>query len=59
LSYGVDAIVDVPNSTVGLPISPASLLAEHHPMGQRCLGDRQYHRGRHDGAAARTGISSR
>jgi ABC-type branched-subunit amino acid transport system substrate-binding protein len=77
---GVDAIVDVPNSAVGLTInsllrdtkmtflasSTASsdltwqgLLAEHHSMGQRRLGHRQHHGGGHEGAAARTGISSR
>ena len=68
---GVDAIVDVPNSAVGLTINSLlrdtphdvpgvidrefrshrqGLLAEHHPMGQRRLGDRQHHRGGDDGA---------
>src|ERR1700694_5185256 len=67
----VDAVVDVPNSAVGLTInallrdsrmtflasSTASsdldrqgLLAEHHPMGQRCLGHRQHHGGGDDDA---------
>ena len=67
----VDAIVDVPNSAVGLTINSLlrdtkndvpgivhrqlrshrqGLLAEHHPMGQRRLGDRQHHGGGDDGA---------
>ena len=68
---GVDAIVDVPNSAVGLTINSLlrdtpddvsgiidrklrpdrqGLLAQHHPVGQRRLGDRQRHRGGDDGA---------
>ena len=68
---GVDAIVDVPNSAVGLSINSLlrdsqddvpgvvhrqlrshrqGLFAQHHPVGQRRLGDRQHDGGGDDGA---------